>query len=137
MQVNIHKLTFLSDRDKIKVLNRLVATNPDLMPHLVAAATGCLLEEAMQVLMLLYDLHLADAFTLVYHSAHPDTPPAQALRIDISDGLPSFPIQCSLCEEEIANSSEVTYGFLFVLNEDIQFVTETNELADNYGNEID
>jgi len=135
MQVDIRKIPCFSDRNRIAVLNRLVVTNPDLMPHQVAAATGCTLEDAMQVLMLLYDLHLVEAFTLVYHSVHPDAPPAQALRMDISDGLPSFPIQCPLCEEKIDSPSEVTYGFLFVLNEDVQFVTETDELTVNCGNE--
>lgn len=135
MQVDLHKLPCFSDRNRIAALNRLVATNPDLMPHQVAAATGCLLKEAMLLLMLLYDRHLVEAFTLVYHIAHPDTPPAQALHMEISDGLPSFPIRCPLCEEEIDSPSEVTYGFLFVLSEDVQFVTETNELTVNCGNE--
>jgi len=137
MQVDIRKLSCFSDRNRIAALNTLVGTNPDLMPHQVAAATGCLLEEAMQLLMLLYNLHLVEAFTLVYHRAHPDAPPAQALRMDISDGLPSFPIQCPLCEEQIDSPSEVTYGFLFVLNEDVQFVAETDGLAGSHGNEAD
>jgi hypothetical protein len=106
MQVNIHKLPCFSDRKRIAALNRLVATSPDLMAHQVAAATGCLFEQAMQVLMLLYDLRLAEAFILVYHDAHPDTPPAHALRIHISDGLPSFPLRCPLCEGLIESSSE-------------------------------
>jgi len=126
-KVNLHNLHCFSEHDKLVTLNRLAVTNPDLMPHQVAVATGCDLNEAMQVLMLLYDMHLAEAYTLVYHTTHSDGPPAEVLRAEISAGLPSFPLRCPLCQEEINSSDEVTYGFLFVLSQGIQFVAETEE----------
>jgi hypothetical protein len=122
--LDIHKLSCFNDPERVKNLNRLIVTNPDLMPHQVAIATGCSIEQAMQVLMLLYDQYLANAFTLIYHKSHPEAPPALALQVDIAEGIPHFPIRCPICDEVIASSSDVTYGFLFVLKEKVRFIIQ-------------
>jgi hypothetical protein len=94
------------------------------MPHQVAAATGCELEEAMEVLMLLYDQYLAEALLLVYHNEHLDAP---ATAVSISEGLPSLPFICSVCEKGISDPKELSYDFLFRLNGKILFVVENDE----------
>lgn len=123
-KVNLSKFYCFNEGAHLRELNRLVRIHTDLMPHQVAVATGCGLKEAMEVLMLLFHRHLAEVFLLVYHNDHPDTP-AQAL--NISEGLPSLPFICDLCEEEIRDPNELSYDFLFKISDDIQFVVEDDE----------
>lgn len=96
------------------------------MPHQIASATGCSLEEALAVLLLLFRLSVAEAFLLVYHNIHEgDTPPILAR--GILDGLPQVPFVCEICQEEIASSSELSYDFLFKITENVCFIGLTQD----------
>jgi len=126
-KVNLYSICCFSESDRLRELNRLVAIHTDLMPHQVAAATGCELKEAMEVLVLLYHLYLADAFTLVYHNEHPNTP---AIALEVSKGVPpALPVICPLCEKEINDPNELSYGFLVKLNENVEFVVQPDDLV--------
>ncbi len=87
----------------------------------VAVATGCGLNAAMEVLMLLFHLAAADAFILVYHDDHPTVP---VLATKISEGLPTLPFTCEVCEGVVTDKSHLLYDFIFKLHESIQFVSE-------------
>ena len=83
------------------------------MPHVVASATGCRLEEAMALLIFLY------GFILVYHSKHQDF---YFARRPLKEGLPSArEIFCQVCEENIEDELELLYDFEFVINKDVSF----------------
>ena len=89
------------------------------MPHVVASATGCRLEEAMALLIFLYDKSLANGFILVYHSKHQDF---YFARRPLKEGLPSArEIFCQVCEENIEDELELLYDFEFVINKDVSF----------------
>jgi hypothetical protein len=120
-EVKLSKVYYFNEDSHLEKLNRHVRIHTDLMPHQVAAATGCKLEEAMEVLMLLFHLYLAEALLLVYHNDHPNIP---AKALNISEGLPSLPFICDVCEKEISNPDELSYDFLFKKKDDIQFVLE-------------
>jgi len=101
------------------LLNNLVAVNKQLMPHVVAAATGCRLEDAMALLIFLYNKSIVDGFILIYHLQHQDSYFARRL---LKNGLPRVDeVFCQVCEENIENESELLYDFEFVINQDVSF----------------
>jgi hypothetical protein len=55
--VNLSSLA-LFNKKQTKLLNDLIAVNQQLMPHVIAVAIGCRLEEAMALLISLYDKNL-------------------------------------------------------------------------------
>jgi hypothetical protein len=88
------------------------------MPHVVATATGCHLEEAMTLLIYLYGKGIVDGYLLMYHSKHLDFPFNKQI---LQKGIPTKKsIFCQVCEENIA-VKEILYDFEFVLNQDIHF----------------
>jgi hypothetical protein len=116
--VNLANLGLFSPKQAV-LLSDLVAVNKYLMPHIVAGATGCQLEEAMSLLISLYDRSLADGFILVYHSKHQDY---YFEKWPLQKGLPSIHgFFCQVCEEDIIDASELLYDFEFVINKDIDF----------------
>lgn len=116
--MNLTNLGLFSTK-QITLLNDLVAVNKQLMPHVVASATGCRLEEAMSLLIFLYDKNVVDGFVLVYHIKHQDY---YFARYPLKDGLPKANvIVCQICEENIENQSDLLYDFEFVVNQDISF----------------
>ena len=120
-RININRLPCFEEKTPVERLNQHLQKNRELMPHEVAGVTGCKLEEAMQLLMLLFHLEAAELLLLVYHNDHLTTP-AEAR--PIADGYPPLPFKCSLCEEDISDEDELSYDFLFILNRDI--VLEAN-----------
>lgn len=124
-KVNLSNFHFFEGADQLRILNRLVRIHEDLMPHVVTGATGCSTMQAMELLMLLYHSHVADPRLLVYHNVHPDVP-IEARRL--SSGFPQLPYFCEECEKEVLEEKELSYSFLFLLSESIEFVVEENAL---------
>ena len=89
--ISLDKLPCLGYDSKLNILNRLVQTREALMLHELATSTGCSQQEAMLLLMLLYDLHLAELFLLVYHKDHIDTPIQSR---GLLEGFLSVPFTC-------------------------------------------
>ncbi|MBI5298171.1 MAG: hypothetical protein HY869_22060 [Chloroflexi bacterium] len=116
--VNLSNLALFNKQQTAR-LNQLVAVNRQLMPHVVAAAIGCRLEEAMALLIFLYDKNLSNGFTLVYHSKHQDF---YFARHPLKNGLPKAnDTFCQICEEYIEDDFELLYDFEFVVNKDVTF----------------
>ncbi len=113
-----NKWIFFNDQASLAKLNRLLSIHENLMPHQLAAATGCNLDEAMQVLMYLFYLRLARLYLLVYHISHSEP----VLKRSIFDGFPELPIICPSCELEIIKEDELEYDFLFSLLDKIEFI---------------
>lgn len=109
----------LFSKEQAVLLNDLVAVNKQLMPHVVATATGCSLEEAMALLIFLYDKNVVDGFVLVYHSKHQDFYFAKRT---IKEGLPILnETYCQVCEENIDDELELLYDFEFIIKEGVSF----------------
>jgi len=124
--VNLEHFAFFSEGQSLERLNAQLRAPASLMPHQVAASTGCSLTDAMAVLLLLADTCAATPLLLVYHKAHPDGPPILAR--SIVEGLPSCPLVCDHCEEEIDDPDELWYDFLFKLTEKVQFVLGSGDV---------
>ena len=98
---------------ELQDLTSLMTIHDSLMPHQVATATGCTLAEAETFLGLMDHYGWALAFRLVYHNEHPDVP---ILVIGMTEKrLPELPLSCSICEAEINDPDELSYGLLFKL----------------------
>ena len=109
----------LFDNRRVELLNDLVSVNKQLMPHVVAAAIGCQLGEAMSLLLFLYGKDVVDGYLLIYHSKHLDV---NFARRPLKSGLPDVDeMFCQICEEEISGSDEILYDFEFVLKQDVYF----------------
>jgi len=119
LKVNLASLDFFSKK-QVSLLNDLVAINKQLMPHVVAGATGCRLEEAMALLIFLYDKDLADGYILTYHSKHQDF---YFMKRPLKEGLLKIDsLFCQVCEEKIENENDLLYDFEFVINkEEVKF----------------
>ena len=119
--VSLRHFPYFNNDKPLQELNHLVDVHGNnLEAHQVAAATGCRLDEAMGILLLLFNSSLAEAFLLVYHNDHADGPPILARRI--LDGLPPLPFTCDICQGEIENREELSYDFLFKMADSIRFV---------------
>ena len=116
--VNLTNLGFFNSK-RVALLNDLAAVNKRLMPHVVAAAIGCKLSEAMVFLLFLYSKEMADGYLLIYHAKHSDVNFAKR---PIKSGLPkSSELVCQICEEEINLESDLLYDFEFIIKRDVTF----------------
>jgi uncharacterized protein YebE (UPF0316 family) len=104
----------------ISRLNRFIDINESLMPHSIAIATGCKLEEALTLLFTLYDKYLVEGYLLLYHKAHLDFP--FEIR-NLSEGIPQKSISCSICETTDIPREEIFYDFEFKLRDQVIFIT--------------
>jgi hypothetical protein len=123
-KVNLNKFRYFNERSHLDSLNHLIRSRNDLMPHEIAIGTGCSFEEAMGVLILLYHLDLADQYLLIYYNKEPDVPVGMR---EISEGPPLLPfkINTSAFEEvEIYSMHDLSFGFLFKIRKEIDFVIE-------------
>lgn len=120
--VNLRSFPCFRDYETLQKLNLHVQLQNNLMPHGVADATGCSLEQAMAVLLLLANQYVVEPYLLIYHSIHPDAPPILAR--NMLDGPLSLPFACDLCEKTITSRDELLYDFLFTKTNDVTFVFE-------------
>lgn len=120
--VPLDRYPCLRQEPAIGILNRLVRHQQVLQPHQLAAATGCDVQEAMNVLVALYAESLATSQILVYHIGGMHDPPVPIAVRELLDGPPSLPIWCDECGREIEQKAELAYDFLFTFTDNIQFV---------------
>jgi len=122
--IDLSSFRCLGEPSRLRKLNRSVAIHTDLMPHVLATATGCELEEAIELLTLLYHQGLGALYLLVYHTAHQNIPVrAQG----IAEGPPPLPFICPVCEEEVHDPNELFYDFLFKVDDEIEFVVRRDD----------
>lgn len=123
-RLNLARFPRLSEQRAVETLNRLTKYNRRLMLHQVAVATACSTAEAMGMVYLLLDQKDAEAFILVYHTSDLTDPPVHSLRRPIAEGLPSLPLVCNICGNEIESPAELAFDLEFRVAEDIEFVSE-------------
>ena len=128
-QVNLSGMRCFQDGSALQTLNRLVVTHSTLTPQQVAQSTGCDLNSAMAVLVLLYDRGLADGFLEVYHQRHPDGPPIRRIRIE--EGPPPVPFECEVCEGQVSSVGELYFDLLFRPISDVQFMVTQHDPHDD------
>jgi hypothetical protein len=119
--INLSKFPCLSKEKQLQQINDLIKINDTLMPHQVATATGCGIEEALALLLFLYSLSISNSKLLIYHNNHLENNPPIFAR-EIKEGLPELPFICDICQTEVQSPDELSYDFLFRLNEEIHFV---------------
>ena len=107
--LSLNNIPYFRNDKTLQDLNRIVETRSNLMPHELAVAVGCSVQEALEVLMILVSHSLAEAFILVYHSTCPENPQVPFLSRSIYDGLPKIPIVCDICQNNIEDDAELTY----------------------------
>jgi len=122
-QINLYNLTYFNNQAHLNKLNRLIQIREKLMIHDIAIATGCEFQDAAIILFYLYNYYVAEMFLIVYHNKHLD-PPVPSLVRKFLEGFPQFPFTCSVCEEEVVSSAQVTYEFMASLKETVEFISE-------------
>jgi len=84
------------------------------------SATNCPFNDALAILILLWEKYLADAYILVYYRQEAEQP---IQRRPLTDGFPKLPLvfEVESGEQTIYNPDEIFYRFEFDLKrEDIQ-----------------
>ena len=119
--IDVSEWMCLGQPSSVQILNRMMEAQPDLMPHQVAGATGCTLEQAMDFLLFLASQEVADPRLLVYHNVeeHEGVPVAS---FPLRDGVPRLPFFCEECDLEIDDLSELQFDFLFRIDRTTQLV---------------
>lgn len=125
--INLISFPYFRKTSAIERLNEHIAQHSDLMPHQLAIATGCSLDDAIGILFLLFDRQFAEALLLVYHQNFPNVP--MDIR-KISDGPPLLPTINSLNDEVVEDKGELLFGFMFKLtNREFIFIYDQYQLA--------
>ena len=117
-KIEIKFIPAFQDQNRLARLNSFILRRNTVMPHEVAAATGCSIQESITLLLYLYHRYLADPYLLTFHTHHPLV---VIEKTHLKEGLPELPIICDHCEEQILNPDELIYEFEFNLRGEIQF----------------
>jgi hypothetical protein len=121
--LSIKQFRCFNSATRLERLNDLVDLHNHLMPHQIAAATGCGVNDAMGLLLHLSTLSLAKPRLLVYHTTDVIDPPNYILSRDIALGFPELPFECGECGETIESYDELRFEFSFTLIEKITFAS--------------
>ena len=119
MLINLSNLNLFNTK-QIALLNEFIKVNKSLMPHAIAVAVGCRLEDSITLLLFLYGKTLVTGYLLVYHKAHPDF---FIYKRDIKDGLPlpSKSYLCPVCDGEEISNDDLLFDFEFLINDILIF----------------
>lgn len=88
------------------------------MVHELAVATGCSLDEALTVCILLWHFHMAEIYMLLNRADLPINPIYQT---KLSDGPPTLPFYSEDNDVEIDSLANISFEFHFVLFADADF----------------
>lgn len=121
--LSLEQFQCFNSSKSIARLIHLVEHNSSLMPHQVATATGCRVEEAMGLLLHLASISVVKAKLLVYHLRDFEDPPSPFASFDIEQGLPALPIICPHCDQVIETYDELDFDFIFIMQHPIRFVS--------------
>jgi hypothetical protein len=102
-------------------LNSLAEIHDSLMPHQVASATGCELDDAMALLLFLSTISVVQAKLFVYHIFDTNDPPVSIYVSDIAKGPPKLPIICENCGQTIESYDELSFDFVFLFKKKVKF----------------
>lgn len=105
------EVEYFRDKKRVALLNAFLEVNLSMMPHSIAVATGCSVDEALKLLLLLYSHYLVEGYLLLYHVEHLDLPFERRV---LHKGLPpSEPITCSICEKSDIPDSDIYFDLEF------------------------
>jgi hypothetical protein len=111
--LSLKRFPSIRGENSLQSLNRLVELNELLMPHQVASATGCTLDEAMKLLMFLASIDIVETFLLVYHLNEDTETISPVMMRPLNEGPPKLPFICNKCGQQITNQNELSYDFIF------------------------
>jgi len=109
---------------RLQELNGHFLIHPNFMPHQIAVAAGCTVQEADQLIDYLCQKGYGKVKWLIYHITHDDVPVAITDQPNASDYLPFI---CPECELEVTDPKQCFYGRMFFPNRTIQFATESRK----------
>jgi hypothetical protein len=118
------KFYYFHDPSKLKQLNDIIQLHSLITPNILIMATGCSFKQATQILLLLFELDIADCFVLIYLK---DDPEVYIAKRSLFEGLPSFPYSYDYNAKTVPNASDVIYGFEFKIKEKIVFKSSNDE----------
>lgn len=125
----IHKSQFANDANKLMKLNDVVDNpNATLSVGYLTGATGCERDDALYILLLLYELYLVDAFLLVYHQNMTEN---AFLRTKLDVGFPRLPLTILTDDNEeviVDSIDQLFFKYEFNLLKIVQFITEADDV---------
>lgn len=119
--LSLNRFRCFSNSNNLLKLNDLAEVNESLMPHQVASATGCELDDAMALLLFLTTISVVQAKLFVYHIADTSDPAVSIYVSDITEGPPKLPIVCENCKETIDSYDELSFDFVFLFKKKVKF----------------
>ena len=120
MEMDFEQFPCLNKNKALERFRHLIKISTSLMPHQVAAATGCDIRESIAILMFLVTEDKLKPFILVYHNNHDDDIPLPIMKRNFIDGYPKLPFICDGCEKEIVSRKELSYDLMFEIIENME-----------------
>src|SRR5688572_20352237 len=117
--LNLNRFRCFSNSNALLKLNDLAEVYESLMPHQVASATGCELDEAMALLLFLTSMSVVQAKLFVYHITDTSDPAVPIYVSDIAKGPPKLPIICDICGQTIESYDELSFDFVFLFKKKV------------------
>ena len=125
--VQISELVFFHDEKRLSSLNELISINNVLNPGMISGYTNCHFDDALYILVLLFDLGIADAFTLVYDRRNMED--GAIGRRSLKHGFPRLPFKYRYLDQEfiITDPKDMLFVFEFEITvQDLEFVVDNN-----------
>lgn len=119
--LSLSRFRCFSNSSTLLKLNSLAEIHDSLMPHQVASATGCELNDAMALLLFLSTISVVQAKSFVYHIADTSDPPVPIDVSDITKGPPKLPFVCENCGQTIESYDELSFDFVFLFKKKVKF----------------
>ena len=116
--INLSKLHFFNNLQAIEKLKGHFSLHRDFMVHQIAVATGCPLDQALTICLLLYYYNQAEIYILLYRQDLEFNP---IYKTKLSDGMPKVPFYSEENDLDIESLDHITYDIWAVLKRDSDF----------------
>jgi hypothetical protein len=116
--INLSKVPYFSNPKRLNRLKDFLSRRDDFMVHELAVATGCSLDDALKVCILIWHFRVAEIYVLLNRLDLSSNPIYTA---KLSDGPPALPFYSEDNDVEIESLDNVSYEFHFVLFADADF----------------
>lgn len=114
-KIKLTQSEHFKNRANIDKLNRLVEIHTTLSPTLLMDVTNCTFDDALYVLMVLYELYIVDGFILVYYMKDQGS---AIQRRSFSSGFPQLPLRYAYEGRTIIIKRENLLFFKFEFDRD-------------------
>jgi hypothetical protein len=115
--VDLSKWDNFATEEKLKQINVLVTENQTLEPDTVMKAVDCTLDEAIQLMMILYNLFCADMYLTVWVGDK------MVAKRELREGFPDLPFTTP-DGVEITSQDQLGYSFQADIIQPVKFVAE-------------